>query len=245
MSETDFNDQHDLDLLVDGELSERQRSALLARLDKTPDGWRRCALAFLEAQSWQETLGAVVREPEAAEPTITTVVIRDNLRFSTPATLLAMAASFVVAFSLALTLRGGLSGGSDNVQVAESPSNIRRDDTVHHDELVAPAGGSHTDEMALSDPATLAESDDPRAESDDSDPDDQDSEAIDEVPIVLAPWAEGDEGLIPERLVQALQRSGHRVHRRPELLSIELSDGTRGVIPAERIELQYVGNSIQ
>ena len=40
------------DRLVDGSLSEREYRAMLAALDEQPDGWRRCALAFLEAQAW-------------------------------------------------------------------------------------------------------------------------------------------------------------------------------------------------
>src|SRR5262245_44335403 len=47
-----------LDRLVDGELDGEERRKLLARLDATPDGWKRCALAFLEAQAWREVLKA-------------------------------------------------------------------------------------------------------------------------------------------------------------------------------------------
>lgn len=43
-----------LDRLVDGTLNETERADLLARLDASPDGWRRCALAFLEAQAWHD-----------------------------------------------------------------------------------------------------------------------------------------------------------------------------------------------
>ena len=43
------------DLLVDGELSPERRRQLLAHLDSEPDGWKRCALAFLEAQSFRES----------------------------------------------------------------------------------------------------------------------------------------------------------------------------------------------
>src|SRR5690606_26200494 len=32
---------------------------LLSRLEAEPDGWRRCALAFLQAQAWREALGPV------------------------------------------------------------------------------------------------------------------------------------------------------------------------------------------
>ena len=55
------NDASQIDLLVDGELPAEARRALLSRLDASPDGWRRCALAFLEAQAWRESFaGAAV-----------------------------------------------------------------------------------------------------------------------------------------------------------------------------------------
>src|SRR5205814_739732 len=50
-----------LDRLVDGELSGNERRQLLESFDKRPEGWRRCALAFLEAQSWREEMGQVAR----------------------------------------------------------------------------------------------------------------------------------------------------------------------------------------
>ena len=43
-----------IDRLVDGELGEAARAALLRDLDRDPAGWKRCALAFLEAQAWRE-----------------------------------------------------------------------------------------------------------------------------------------------------------------------------------------------
>ncbi|MDB5353061.1 MAG: hypothetical protein JWN86_4308 [Planctomycetota bacterium] len=46
-------EDREIDLLVDGELNDTSRVELLARLEASPDGWRRCALAFLEAQAWQ------------------------------------------------------------------------------------------------------------------------------------------------------------------------------------------------
>ena len=41
-----------IDRLIDGELDEHERRELLLRLDTMPDGWRRCALAFLEAREF-------------------------------------------------------------------------------------------------------------------------------------------------------------------------------------------------
>ena len=56
------NDQI-FDRLVDGELSAEERQRLLASLDSSEDGWRRCALAFLEAQAWRQQFGQMLAEP--------------------------------------------------------------------------------------------------------------------------------------------------------------------------------------
>ncbi len=58
-----------LELLADGELDEESRRLLLDRLEKTSDGWRSCALAFLEAQCLRESLkkGILSAEPAPAE----------------------------------------------------------------------------------------------------------------------------------------------------------------------------------
>ena len=55
----------ELDLLVDGQLNDEERRRLLSRLDATPDGWRRCALSFVEAQMWQQDLGGIVPKRQA------------------------------------------------------------------------------------------------------------------------------------------------------------------------------------
>jgi len=73
MSDTVSHNQHDLtpedecllDLLVDGELDERRRRQLLLSFEEQPSGWRRCALAFLEAQSWGGSFKAMLKEQPA------------------------------------------------------------------------------------------------------------------------------------------------------------------------------------
>src|SRR5262245_61132861 len=54
-----------LDRLVDGELNDEERRELLLRLERTPDGWRRCAMAFLEGQAWRSEAKAMVHGPDA------------------------------------------------------------------------------------------------------------------------------------------------------------------------------------
>lgn len=54
------NDDILFDRLVDGELSARERQTLLQSLESRKDGWRKCALAFLEAQSWRESSHGII-----------------------------------------------------------------------------------------------------------------------------------------------------------------------------------------
>lgn len=89
--------------LVDGELSGEQYRRLLASLDDEPAGWRRCALAFLEAQALGQDLPLVRRSLETAPNNVATSPTQ-----KTPAenradiSWLAIAASFLVAFSLGI-----------------------------------------------------------------------------------------------------------------------------------------------
>lgn len=48
--------ERQLERLVDGELPEQERTRLLLMLDEIPDGWKRCACAFLRSQCYQEVL---------------------------------------------------------------------------------------------------------------------------------------------------------------------------------------------
>src|SRR5262245_40719061 len=93
-----------IDRLVDGELTGDERRQLLQSFDKRPEGWRRCALAFLEAQSWREELGQVAHgraseTKETKSPVPSVAVVRKSV-WATGAMWLAMAAGLLVAFGL-------------------------------------------------------------------------------------------------------------------------------------------------
>ncbi len=62
----DANDPLVLDRLVDGELTDAEERDVIAQLSQSPDGWRRCALAFLEARCWQRAAQHVleITDPE-------------------------------------------------------------------------------------------------------------------------------------------------------------------------------------
>jgi len=123
-----------IDRLVDGELTGDERRQLLQSFDKRPEGWRRCALAFLEAQSWREELGQVAHERatetrEAESPAPSVGVSRKSM-WTTGAMWLAMAAGLLVAFGLGTMQRergqmvaDNSRGSAGQIASAPAPSN--------------------------------------------------------------------------------------------------------------------------
>lgn len=116
-----FNDDVVFDRLVDGELTATERRQVLESLDNRPEGWRRCALAFLEAQSWREELGQVARasRSETKELKSPASSIRPGTKpiWAVGAKWFALAAGLLIAFELgsmqrerAIQLAGGPSG---------------------------------------------------------------------------------------------------------------------------------------
>lgn len=55
----------ELDRLVDGQLSPQEYRELLRQVEKDPDGWRQCALAFLQHQAMEKELRAFSNSAES------------------------------------------------------------------------------------------------------------------------------------------------------------------------------------
>lgn len=96
-----------IDRLVDGELAGAARRELLLRLDAEPDGWRRCALAFLESQS----LGEALKAPSSAA-TVRLASVEGKRRQAEPhtwrrtANYAGLAAGLAAAFFVGWATRG-------------------------------------------------------------------------------------------------------------------------------------------
>jgi hypothetical protein len=115
------------DRLADGELPAAEYRTFLASLDDEPGGWRRCALAFLESQALAADLPQA-----AASPGSEKLAPRSKAKtWGQVLSLLAVAASFLVAFALgiaaprffSLARQELLPGGNLNMQaVNESAS---------------------------------------------------------------------------------------------------------------------------
>jgi hypothetical protein len=146
--------QRQFDRLVDGELSEADRRTLLLQLEHEPEGWRRCALAFLEAQCWKEGFGQIggpVSPGTISRAAISPAQIPPQISEGSPsplpaaplpaarqpvdwqrwrqyaATLLTISASFLLALFVGMGLRGkdsGLVTHGSDTAANLSPANL-------------------------------------------------------------------------------------------------------------------------
>jgi hypothetical protein len=75
-----LNDEVMLDRPVDVELSAEHRRELLAVMEHTEDGWRRCALDFLETKSWRSEFKHLVGPPQRAQFALSVKTVRKRTR---------------------------------------------------------------------------------------------------------------------------------------------------------------------
>jgi len=95
-----------IDRLVDGELMGDERRQLLSALEGQPDGWRRCALAFVEAQVLRTELQQLMRPPAITPASLASRAVPSpgesesrTFKFR-QAAWLAIAAALMIAFGL-------------------------------------------------------------------------------------------------------------------------------------------------
>lgn len=138
MNTENYNDDSLFDRLVDGELSSAERKMLLESLDARPQGWRRCAIAFLEAQSWRSEMKQLTQERPTTTARATTPVTEPHSKqqhsLRTAAQWLAVAAALLVAFKVGTWKR------ESGVPIAGSP-------VATNEQLVSvppPAGAANT-----------------------------------------------------------------------------------------------------
>ncbi|HYW79454.1 MAG TPA: hypothetical protein VE890_07735 [Thermoguttaceae bacterium] len=232
------DDDHRFDLLVDGELSEPQRRKLLAGLDDEPGGWRRCALAFLESQCWRDEFGMMAAESghKSAPESTTPSPCPARTRQGHLGTLLAMAASFLIALLLGSQLhpwwQGQAVDATPDMQVAESTGNV----------------GEPAPPQAI--PETPQRADVPNSPwqmvtFDPGDGPDGPGEPVQlpaiERETVDPQWLQGLPTAMPDRVLQALQQSGHQIRQHREWMPMRMKDGRQLVVPVEQVDVQYVG----
>jgi hypothetical protein len=232
-----------LDRLVDGELDASERRSLLTALDETPDGWRRCAVAFLEAQAWRSDLrGTLARSPASERPAGGAATGRRSL-WNRWRSATAIAAALLVAFAAGWLVRPEHDPGNNHPAIFGVPvAEVREDDRRR-----APDGGP---ERQASDSNSDANAAVRLAGVFKFELDDRGQTRTIEVPVLEGPgvdprWLLMQPPAIRASAVQALERRGHRVEAHRELLSVNLKDGRELILPVDEIGVRPANRVFQ
>ena len=232
-----------LDRLVDGEMASDEYRAFLANLDDEPGGWRRCALAFLEAQALEGELGAFRDErvkPLVSDVNTTSPTAPAGRKRNMPLLVLAMAASFLLAFGLGYALKApwqnGIPAGGDVAEQNPSGQNPGGND-------IAPGPG----ESRLADNQPDNRRPTPQLNQRPLENvtlvvgENAASERRIELPVVhYGDVGDGyfrrEHSAMPPEIREMLQRRG-QLRRTQSYLPLEMDNGQRVVVPVEEVEI--------
>jgi len=228
-----------LDRLADGELTSDEQRGLIMALENQPDGWRRCALAFVEAQAWRGELRRItavegtVNQPIAMDRSDRRNTAMHGLRW------LAVAASVLMAFTLGITAQSWWLAAATN-----QPAKIV---AVHPEEPIATSSEKSVAAVAepnSSDAATSAASGKWQALKVTIPTADGQGEQTVEVPLVAAGEQEvksmlaKQQPLLSDVALQALESTGHEVQQHRAYYPVQLEDGTQAVLPVDFVEVR-------
>ena len=242
-------DNRFFDRLVDGEISAAELREAIGRLDQSPDGWKRCALAFLEAQCWKQSLeGIGSRADSSAESPIFSA----NQSTSGHRRSWSRAAMAAAVMGLAFSL--GWAG-----HAARHPAASVLDQDSRHFAKRAPSlPDVPADSVVLRSHDQTSNPDTNREEPDDVAVETEAVRSVAhvrlgskstgaDVPILAGPgidetWLRNQPPPLTEHGQVVLERQGYQVDQRRQLISTTLDDGRRVAIPVDQVQIRYVGN---
>lgn len=241
LNDQDWNYDTQLDRLVDGELSPIEYRELLEALESEPDGWRRTAMTFLQAQAFGQDLATLRHEidvPASIDSASITPSARDH---GTAPLALAIAASFLVAFGLGAWWRSnsihsdnppvssvatGISNGGSGNPSSRTGTELTRDVTPARDEL--PRQSVPPEQLTL-----LVDRGDGQSDRVDMPVYDKDD--------AYARWL-AEQPLMPLEVERDLRRAGFRIERQRQWAPVRLGDGRRAVFPVDELQITPVSD---
>lgn len=236
------SDEARFDRLVDGELSPAEYRALLASLDDEPGGWKRCALAFLEAQALGTELSGIRRSLPVAEALEHETRDADFAASGQPVgwrapwrgqvpSLLAIAASFLLVFCVGVAAPRLW---SIRRQEASSGGNLSRSSALASGN--APSG-ERADQSGPREIGNL------RLVMEGLETEGRDAghvpvyEVLGDVDQLLA----NDRPALAPELVELLRQRGYDVRREQRYFPAPLDDGRQIIVPVEGYQITPVG----
>lgn len=204
-----------LDRLVDGEMSLAEQRALLVRLDQNPNGWRRAALAFLEAQALRQVCPGFISDgrycAEPKKPFATALALKApasavnrHIREFVIGT-----AAAAVAFLLGMWTTHPEAARPDSQTVAATSPPATIPPRVDRLQVVFPEGAGQ-----WSDPVNLP--------------------VVDGADRRAQVWL--NEGTVwPASLHEALRAAGRHVTEERQWMPVDLEDGRQGYVPVSEL----------
>jgi hypothetical protein len=229
------------DRLADGELDDDGRRALLSRLDEIPGGWRRCALAFLEAQAWRSELRLTAGRSDTAvlHPAISRVERSRGAR-ARRATLLVLA--LVAAFSCGWLTRPDGAAVHNDQSAGDLKAVVQRD----ADGVKPPDEAASNSSFASREPppgirlAGLL-----TFQIDESGQSREVRVPVLEGPGIDSRWLLDQPATIRASIVKELQRRGHKVEAHRQLLTVDLKDGRKVLLPVDQVDVRFANRVFQ
>jgi hypothetical protein len=246
-----------IDQMVDGGMTPAELRKCIERLDAAPEGWRRCGLAFLEAQGWADSFRSMdatnTRDTSGFPagwplPSFTTLnpppITRTKVRRRRSIAAALAAGIALVAFSLGW-LSHGVHPHSDVVRSGEDllAGNSRTpeshpDEASHLNSPSEPLQPRSIDGLPADRLPTVREVARLRIGTGDA--------VSAEVPIFAGPavsqrWLLEQPPPVSEHDRAIWQQQGYELEQQRRLLSVPLADGRRATVPVDHVQVRYVG----
>lgn len=239
-----------IDRLVDGDVAPRELRRALGRLDAAPDGWRRCTLAFLEAQSLSEALrchdepvlrGDTLRLASATAPEVSPRMRPRRDRF--PARQALAAAVALAAFTLGW-VGHGWRGGGPSPRPTESAPRESATPASSGERAATELARSEAVPRAVTPSATLRV---PAIREVARIPIGDGATPEAEVPILAGSglderWLNDQPPPVSEYQQARWERQGYQLEQQRRLVSVPLADGRRAAIPVDQVRVRFVGH---
>lgn len=229
-------DRQLLDLLVDGELDAARRRDLISQLAAAPGGWQQCALAFLEAQAWRVDLRDAAQEPASARVRSGGAVSprRPFVRRLRNSCLVAL--GIACAFAAGWLLHPAPATPLTADAIAPAPrGNIQTPVVATQSDDEAPAKKAHD----IEEPADVRIAGIVTFKFNDHGEEREMHLPVLEGPgIDIQKWLERPPA-IRASAVQALERRGHKVETHRQLLTLNLKDGRKLLLPLDQVDVRF------
>ena len=218
------------DRLVDGDLSLAEERALFAALDTRPDGWRRCALAFLEARAWKNELAVAAdsghrfnRAPMNGTPAAVSPPMPCTAR-AQRARVFAVAACVGLAFFLGMVVRSHWTNPGNDAGNQLVGTGTEHDSTNPHD------AGVH---FASKPSITMA------VVGNQGDIERQFELPVLEADRLTPAWLARRPAAVSPQEVAALEDYGYRVEQERLYVPVRLDDGRQAIVSFDRAAVRY------